>query len=460
MTAARFAVAVLSAALLTAPASAQYDAIDEALSSKAPKVIEALKKKGWPNIGVLKFLVRKGDSVPRDDAGELNMALANRLEVALILGNTDEKFGILKNPSATVVAEGNTLANHLDPEGRKAFFRTKYDLAWSTQKVVPGGFVTGLITLSDDLKSMSLRLRGFDKTGEISDLPIEIKLPTNPRILAEAGYSYTISLEKQKILVTGDEPKTFSQQEKLVTDDVVRTALKQTPTTTAEPKEPFDPLKNCPVKLTVKYNGEAVPIRGNTVSEPKEADKVSFVLDNQADTTYAVVLLVNGENTLYRERGASWAARKWVLPPKTTITVSGFQTAGNKSEPFKVLSPEESDAESVNYGEHAGTFRMVVYRGELTEGDPEADRKKKYSEEDLGLVAIARGGKISGAKPQTLRALQAELRGREKNGEGGRGLIVKGGNSETSVVTKVYFKPTPDIPIADLTVRYWTPKRK
>jgi hypothetical protein len=458
---ARFAAVALVAALLTAPASAQYDAIDEALSRHAPKVIDALKKKNWPNTGVLKFLVRKGSSAPRDDAGELNMALATRLEVALILGNNDEKFGILKTPSATVMAEGNTLANHLDPDGRKAFFRHKYDLAWSNDKIDAGGFVTGLVTLSDDLKDMSVQLKAFDKSGTLEDLPLEIKLPTNPRVLAEAGYSYTISKEKQTALVSREAPKTFAEQEKLVTADVVKVALKETPArTAAPPKEPFAPLTDSPVKLTVQYNGATVPVHGNTVAEPKESDKVSFVLENKGDATYAVVLLLNGENTLYRGRGATWAARKWVLPAGTSVTITGFQTDDKTSEPFKVLSPEESDGESVNYGEHAGTFRMVVYRGDLTEKDPEINRKKEYTEDDLALVAIARGAKIGGTKPQSLKALQAELRGREKAGEGARGLIVKGGNAETSEVQKVYFKPTPEIAVADVTLRYYTPKKK
>lgn len=458
---ARFLAAALAAAALSAPAPAQYDAVDEALGRAAPKVLDALKKKGWANAGVLKFLVRKGSSAPRDDAGELNMALAARLEVALILGNPDDKFGVLKNPSATVVAEGNTLANHLDEAGRKAFFRNKYDLAWSNDKVDAAGFVTGLVTFSDDLKDMTITLRGFDATGAFTDIPAAtIKLPTNPRVLAEAGYSYTISVEKQKALVTGDGPKTVAEQEKLVTGDVVRVAMKQAPAAAELPKEPIDPFKDCPVKFTVQYNGEAVPIRGNTVPEPKETDKVRFVLENKGDATYAVVLLVNGENTLYRDRGATWAARKWVLTAGSSVTVSGFQTDAKTSEPFKVLSPEESDAESVNYGEHAGTFRLVVFRGDLTETDPELDRKKKYSEDDLGLVAIARGTKITGAKPQTLKALQAELRGREKAGDGARGLIVKGGDAETNVVSKVFFKPAPEIPVADLTLRYFTPKKK
>lgn len=455
-----FAVAVLAAAIPAAPA--QYDAADDALNRSAPKLLAALKKNGASNAGVLKFLVRRGTGPARDDAGELNSALAGRLEVALIMANTDDNFGIIKAPGAALTANGNTLANHLDGPGRKAFFSHKYELAWGNEKVDASAFVTGLVTLTEDLKELSVAFQSFDKTGALTDLPGGFKLPTTPRILAEAGFSYTVAPAKVQALVAGgsSEPPSFAEQEKTIVDDVVLTAAKQPEPSRNLPPQPIAPVADCPIKLTVEYNGKPVEVRGNVVPEPTESDKVTFTIENPTKTTYGVALFVNGENVLYRERAAGWAARKWILPAGASLTVRGFQVDSKSVEAFKVLSPEESSTEYVNYGDNAGTFRMIVFRGDLTDKDPEIDRKKKYDEQTAEVVAIARGTTQVGAvKPGSLKALQSDLRGREKASEGARGLVAKGGAKENFEVTKVFFKPLPDVPVADISLRYYTPKK-
>src|SRR6478735_7329497 len=98
--------------VLTAPIGRAGDPLDDALLDKAGSVIDRLKKKGFTNVGVVKFLVRHGDAEPSDDVGDLNLTLANKLEVALILANTDDKFGIIDKASEQVVREKLLAANH------------------------------------------------------------------------------------------------------------------------------------------------------------------------------------------------------------------------------------------------------------------------------------------------------------------------------------------------------------
>ena len=50
------------------------------------------------------------------------------------------------------------------------------------------------------------------------------------------------------------------------------------------------------------------------------------------------MLLVNGENTLYQERVAPAACRKWVLGPNMSVTVRGFQVGADKVAPFRGAS--------------------------------------------------------------------------------------------------------------------------
>jgi hypothetical protein len=60
------------------------------------------EEKKYRNVGVLKFLVaREGKKDFSDNAGTLNMLLARRLEVALVLANDRKNLlGIIRNASA------------------------------------------------------------------------------------------------------------------------------------------------------------------------------------------------------------------------------------------------------------------------------------------------------------------------------------------------------------------------
>ena len=450
----------LAAVLLAVPALRAEDPLAAKIQEQAPAVIDTLKQKGFTNVGVLKFLVKRGDSGPaRDDVGDINLSLANKTEVALILANTDEKFGIIDKASEFVAREKMTSANHLTDEGRRAFFTRKYDLAWSKDKVEPSGFVTGVVTITDDLKTMTVKLQAFNKSGELFDLPASVSVPVEPEMLAQAGFSFAVSVEKQKALVAGEPPPTPEVRREEASASA-RQAEPATPPKAEVPPpstKPFAPLRDSPVKLTVLYNGEPVKVSGNTIPEPGPTDRVEFVLKNPGPGTYAAVMLVNGENTLYQEKAAPLNCRKWVLSPGQEITIRGFQLSQDTTAPFRVVAPEDIGPDAISYGPHAGTFRMVVYHGTMKEGaGPDATPKG-----DEGLLAIAntRGGtRPEGVKPQSLRSLQAALRGRAKDASGARGYIVKSGAAEKFETTTVSFVPSSETPIADVSLRYYLPK--
>ena len=56
--------------------------------------------------------------------------------------------------------------------------------------------------------------------------------------------------------------------------------------------------------------------------------------------------------------------------PGFEVNDAGFQTSADTVAPFKVLRPEEADPDGVRYGDHAGTYRLVVYHGKTTATDP------------------------------------------------------------------------------------------
>jgi hypothetical protein len=430
------------------------DQLDEKFIEKAKSVLETVKKKGFTNVGVLKFLVRQGDGPERDNAGDLNLTLANKMQVALVLANNDPKFGIIDKPSEAVVREKLLLANHRTEEGRKAFFVRKYELAWSRDMVDASGFITGTATISADLTKLTVRFQVFDATGKIEDIEDDVAVDASPELIAQAGFSYALAPAKQKAIVTGDT--TLSR-------DVLRRDAVEQANKAAKPAadEPFAPLATSPVKWSVLYNGKPVTVTLNSIPEPKSIDKVEFTLTNPTTETYAVVLLVNGENTLYQERVAPQVCRKWVLPPDASLTIRGFQTAPDTVVPFAVLPPDQTPPEAVWYGEHAGTFRMVVFHGKMSpvNGDSPTVVGKNGDEGAALALSRTRGStRPGGVKPQTLKALQADIRGRMGT-DGARGYVVKGNGSEKFETTSVEFVATPDIPVADVSLRYFTPKK-
>jgi hypothetical protein len=445
----RPALALVVLVLAVPSARAAGDPLDEALLDRAGAILSDLKKKGFTNVGVVKFLVRHGNQEPSDDVGDLNLTLANKLEVALILANTDDKFGVIDKASEQVVREKVLGTNHLKEEGRKAFFARKYELAWSRDKVDPSGFLTALATFSPDLTKLTIQVQVFDKTGKLEDLPGTIAAATGPELLAQAGFSYTLAPARQKALVAGDPPPAPEVQKREIVEQVAARAREPVA------KEQTSPLADCPITLTILYNGKPVNPTSATLPEPKATDRVEFTLSNPTDGTYAVVLLVNGENTLYQERTAPAACRKWVLGPKMSVTIKGFQVGPDRVAPFAVLPPEEPLPDAVRYGDHAGTFRLVVFHGKMTDANP-AENMAKADAKDSATLALSRtrgGTRPSGVKPQSLKALQADLRGRLGT-DGARGYVVKGGVTETFETRSVYFAASPELPVADISLRY------
>ena len=88
------------------------DDLDKQLLKQAYSVLATLKEKGYNNVGVLKFRVKKGTEPATDRAGTLNLRLSEKLEMALILANKiQDPVGIIRNANKT--ASTITGANHL-----------------------------------------------------------------------------------------------------------------------------------------------------------------------------------------------------------------------------------------------------------------------------------------------------------------------------------------------------------
>lgn len=509
----------LSGWLLGPPAARAADAsLDAALRRQAPEVIRYLRQKGYHEVGVLKFRVKVGDAAATDNVGPLNLDVAERLELALLLATPDESLGILHDASGTLVRNHNHRANHLLREGRLACFDTRYAHAYGDGRpVAADAFVTGFIKLTADLQTTRVCLMAFGRDGNLEPVGKPFEVPTDARTLIETGASYALSEGKVDELVSkgfGDGGKlqfnraaaTAASATTTVKTTLTATTVKTTPAGTvvktpgadAAPTPVLDP-KDVSVQVEILYNGEVVPIenRGGrpTVREPLPGDQVAFRLKNVSKDRCGVVLMINGENTVLRQKGDPAQCKKWILEAGQVGLITGYQLNGEQEARFEILPPDESARDEINYKEHAGTFTVAVFREAPQAAapaapppeqrtaaapppapkgqQPPADLPKdappgagattaKADDEAIADRVIPKGlGALPSTRPGTLAALQDALRAaardpRDKGEFVGKGLVVPG-QVVHGPANEVSFTPLPT-PVQVMTIRYYQPK--
>ena len=446
---------------------------EEAVRQQTPKILEKLHTAGYKNVGVLKFVARNEGGAWRDNLGPINRTLADRLEIALLLSlKPQDDMGILFRASDAIGASGNMRATHRTEEGRAEFFTfdpSPFFYPWNQkQRVQPDAFLTGEVTLSADLRKMTVKLQVFDKAHsdklkDVSEFPAAI----DPRTLTEAGVSFVgargpfdkpIDPGQYTAQLTKEAPKA---------DDSAEQWQKRATTLLGE-------MQSLPIRIEVVYSGEKVAIEPNPFRPPSERDnvllrvreplareKVAFRLTNESDETFGVVLKVNGQNSIYREEKAPLDCYKWILEPKKSILVSGFQLDNMAKADFDVKSESESRQEEMKYGDNAGTFSVVVFRAAKSAADKQIVEEEKAR--DLPAAMISRGTeqlstRISASDLASFQGELAKLTKRAEETKGSRGVI-GAGKMGVNPVMDVKFTPVPR-PAFSATIRYYDPKSK
>jgi hypothetical protein len=452
-----FASALLLGAMLSATSAAdaaKEDAkkptLEEELRQQAPKIRDFLwKKMDHPQDalhgGVLKFHVQLGEGPPSDNVGSLNLYMARRLEAALILClHNEDKIRILHNASAQIQ---NGSANHQTPRGRKAFFAEGarlYRPAWGGEEGIPAHvFLTGLVKIHDEGRTAEVVVRAFDRRGQEPQEVCTFRTAADPRLLTEAGISCVVS--------RGSDPNDWAVVA-LANPDSVRADEKKT--------RVEELLKEAPIEVQILYNGEVQKVTDGTVSEPTPKDVVTFRLKhkNKDKNTYGVILKINGQNTLLPDNPDSddfFRCFKWIVKPHTEFEIKGYQKdLKEKAKAFKVLSAAQSRRSAVYYGEHAGTFTVIVLEGQ---GDDEKPQIVEALPDEM--VAIGRGVPNRLGDFGSLEALQGHLKKAAKGGRTGpevpKGMIQQGADTEQMVEEVPFRASAKRIPV--IQIRYYKP---
>lgn len=117
--------------------------------------------------------------------------------------------------------------------------------------------------------------------------------------------------------------------------------------------------------LEVLVDGQPVPqylARGTRYVEALKGRDYAIRLRNPLPVRVAVALSVDGLNTIDARRSTAGEARKWVLGPYETVTISGWQTGRETARRFYFTTEERSYAQWLGRAEDAGVISAVFYR--------------------------------------------------------------------------------------------------
>lgn len=404
-------VAIGSMALVVAlvfnPA-VRADALDAKLLHEAPSILKKLQAKSYHTVAILKFGINKPKQGVTYNDGPINVNLADRLERALVEKND------LKNPiniiqDATTVAyrkltfkRGDKFDLENDLNDRKAVLGIEYPLVWGNKTYKPDVILIGRVVLSKDFQNAEVILRAFDSKNPKAMFEVDrFSFKTDRVFLAECGQTFVVkrSIQKRSRNTTGGTPDEGDQ-------NAANSANNQT--NNGSEDNPSNNPEN-PIELTIKFNGQAVSMTpdsessGNSrfnIGEPQETDKVQFVLKNKGTERVAVLLSINGINTLYEEVVKDRPLNectKWILDPNDEYTIDGFHTGslGKDLKSFRVLPGDKSKEKWEMDPETQGLINLVVFTQNPTPG-----QTIKVTEDEIRNLR-RRGTGYSSKKPTT-----------------------------------------------------------
>jgi hypothetical protein len=428
------------AALAVTHLPARADNIDEKLLTEArDKIMKELRDSKYQNVGVLKFRVKKGSNEPSYTVGLLNSNMATRLETALILVNSDKNpIGIAHNASQ-VIAAHNAKTTYLTAKERASLFELTYPLAWGKERVKVDAFLTGQVKINPTTRKTTVIVEAFDaKATDLREI-VNFTVSTDRSILSDTGESFSLAM--RSILKRGPSPEE-NLDEPAVRDNEERTQGR----TSAKDEEIKEQLENL-IELEIFYDDQKMDIneaknaRGEKrVAAPRDGARVQFSLRNKSNERLAVVLRVNGINTLSKEGSEKQIDQytKWVLEPNKKYTIRGFYLDDNTVELFTAVSPAKlSDLDP----QKLGLIELDVFRAAGDDID-ESLTKRKLSLRGLS----AQNGKadtLGELKDKIMKAARATAK---------RNVIVGGEKEKTQVDSTEFKNP---IHTGSMAIRYY-----
>src|SRR5215218_8180692 len=117
--------------------------------------------------------------------------------------------------------------------------------------------------------------------------------------------------------------------------------------------------------LEVVVNGRPLAeyyARGRTYVEALHGAEYELRLRNNSADRVAVVLSVDGLNTIDARHTSAWNASKWVIEPYQTITISGWQMSSERARRFYFTNERDSYGAKLGQTANLGVISAVFFR--------------------------------------------------------------------------------------------------
>ena len=366
------------------------DQIDRVLVNDSGEVasrVAALKAK---HIAVLPFQVQIGQQPATFKQGVEGLQMANKLQNLLVLTNPAGGAGeyvVLADAAKKAAEAGKKAGKAIDwttPAGRKALLDLQLPVAWDDKAAhAPDTYLTGTLKVSADLKSAVVVLQTFSRANpELKGLctlkeSATAGIRVDRNTLADLGKSFAVS----KSVLTRVHKGGLAGRTKSVVepDEAASDAAAGGGGPAVAPSGGAIVVPNCPVELTVRYNGQPVSASADgsnnlrMAQTPPAGARIDFQLVNTSDKAVAVVLTIDGKNLIQlnpderverNNNRETW--RKFVLEPRGTVAlykVEGWlKDATGKTEAIKVDTEEKSAERFASMSpQTAGKIELLVF---------------------------------------------------------------------------------------------------
>jgi len=308
----------------------------------AKEILVELRSDNVKSVGVLKFSIRTGeDGGFPSSLGSLNMRLAEKLELALVMANpaaesqVANQVGVIRGASdIAAIIPG---ASHTNPKGQKLLFTKEYPLAWALQGkslTTPDAMLVGVAQISDDLRSVDIDISMLKKGTAGLRILKQFTVATDIEDLIDSGESFATRGIFDDGKVNDGKVNDSGKTVELVTKKslIIRTETLGKKQPQVVQQHPLAAKSNAPLKFEIYYNGQlqSYEFREGAafMREPLAGQKVSFIVrrNDNDQKRLGVLVRVNGENTLYRERLPDSRSTVWIMEPNMKeFSVQGFQ---------------------------------------------------------------------------------------------------------------------------------------
>lgn len=134
--------------------------------------------------------------------------------------------------------------------------------------------------------------------------------------------------------------------------------------------------------IDILVNGVARPRyahQGRWYVEALKGRDYAIRIRNPHGVRVAVALSVDGLNTIDAQQTTAGAARKWVLAPYETVTISGWQTSQTEARRFEFTTEEHSYGQALGKTANLGVISAVFFKEKVATRMTEADRDARPS---------------------------------------------------------------------------------